>query len=273
MRILAFFAMVSFMASAVAGDSPDPAIDNDGFVVHRVESPHQSAPTLVRVLAPSKLQDGKRYRVVYVLPVEAGSGRRYGDGLTEIKRLGLHDKYSAIVVAPTFAELPWYADHPTDARIAQEAYLLETVLPLVERSYPAVAAAEGRLLLGFSKSGWGAWTLLLRHPDHFGKAAAWDAPMTMLKPGQYGSGPIFGTQENFDRYCVSKLLASEGAKLGPAPRLSLTGYGSFRREHEEIEKLLIEQKIPHHYLDGPQRKHTWDSGWIADAVGFLLGKM
>jgi enterochelin esterase-like enzyme len=76
----------------------------------------------------------------------------------------------------------------------------------VERTYPARAAAGGRLLLGFSKSGWGAWTLLLRHPERFAKAAAWDAPLMLDAPGKYGSGPIFGTPENFERYRLTRLV-------------------------------------------------------------------
>jgi hypothetical protein len=61
--------------------------------------------------------------------------------------------------------------------------------------------ACGLLLLGFSKSGWGAlFSLLLRHPDVFGKAAAWDAPLVMDSPGRHGNGDIFGTPENFEKY-------------------------------------------------------------------------
>ena len=91
-------------------------------------------------------------------------------------------------MAPTFSHLPWYADHPTDPDIRQESYLLEVVIPFIEANYPARADRRGRLLLGFSKSGWGAYSLLLRHPDVFGKAAAWDAPLMMSEPGKYGSG-------------------------------------------------------------------------------------
>ena len=57
------------------------------------------------------------------------------------------------IAAPSFSHLPWFADHPTNAKIAQESYLLQDILPRL----------SGRiLLLGFSKSGNGAVTLLLR---------------------------------------------------------------------------------------------------------------
>jgi len=42
------------------------------------------------------------------------------DMVKEVKKLGLHNKLQVIFVAPTFAHLPWYADHPTKAEIRQD---------------------------------------------------------------------------------------------------------------------------------------------------------
>jgi hypothetical protein len=67
-------------------------------------------------------------------------------------------------------------------------------------------------------------------------------------PGKYGSGEIFGIRDNFEKYRVTKLLEEQAGK-----RLAVLGYGNFRDEHK----------------DGPQRKHDWHSGWVAEAVEFL----
>ena len=244
--------------------------DDNGFLVHEVESEFQSGKTLIRVLLPDQLEKDRRYPVIYVLPVEAGTENRYGDGLLEVKKLDLHNKHGVIFVAPTFSHLPWYADHPTDKTIRQESYFVNVVVPFVEKTYPVQANADGRLLLGFSKSGWGAWSLLLRHPDLFGRAAAWDAPMMMERIGKYGNAPIFGDQGNFEAYRISSLLREKGKDLGDDKRLILTGYGNFRSEHEGVHALLDELKIPHEYRDGPQRKHDWHSGWVEEAVELLV---
>ena len=243
--------------------------DENGFLVHQIESPYEAGTTQVRVLLPDGFSPQARYKVIYVLPVESGSESRYGNGLLEVKRHELHKKHPTIFVAPTFSHTPWFADHPTDPTIRQETYFLKVVLPAVEKAYPAIAAPEGRLLLGFSKSGWGAWTLLLRHPDVFGRAAAWDSPMQMDKP-DFGSQAIFGTQENFERYQVSKLLREKAAALGASKRLILTGYGGFAKGHETTHAQLEELKIPHEYRDGPERKHEWSSGWVSEAVELLM---
>ena len=159
-----------------------------------------------------------------MLPVEAGNESRYGDGLLEVKKDDLQNRYEAVFVAPTFSHLPWYADHPTDPEIRQEAYLLKVVLPFVEKQYPVRHDAErAARCSGFSKSGWGAFSLLLRHPDVFGRAAAWDAPLMMDAPGKYGSGDIFGTKENFEEYQITKLLEQRAADLKSGKRLVLLG--------------------------------------------------
>ena len=243
--------------------------DDNGVIIHRITCPWQNAETQIRVLVPNQIRDNERLRVVYVLPVEGGTGTRWGDGLKEIQKLKLHEKYRLICVAPTFSALPWYADHPTDQTVAQETYLLKAVVPAVDEHYPTTGDNVSRLLLGFSKSGWGAVTLLLRHPDVFGKAAAWDAPLMMDVSGRFGSAPIFGTQENFEKYQVSTLLETHSSKLTGEPRLMHIGYDNFRSHHVRFEALLNELNVPHVHQDGPQRKHHWNSGWVADAVHWL----
>lgn len=246
--------------------------DASGILIHSVESPYQSGQTEIRILPPDEFDQTKTHTVVYVLPVEAKNENKYGNGLAEIKKRNLHNQHQIIFVAPTFSQLPWYADHPTDPEIRQEDYLLKAVIPFIDEHYPVAKNANGRLLLGFSKSGWGAWCLLLRHPNLFGKAIAWDAPLMMKKPGLYGNQPIFGTQEQFDKYRITHLLRSNANTLGQKPRLLLTGYGGFRNHHQRMHSLLNQLKIPHVYRDGPKRKHDWHSGWVEEAVELLVAQ-
>ncbi len=259
-------------AAVISAAEKSPA----GFLTHRVQSPRQTGDTTIRVLLPDRLNIEVRYPVIYVLPVEAKDGARFGDGLLEIKKLGLHNQFEAIFVAPSFSDLPWYADHPTDARIGQESYFVQTVVPFIEQTYPVLAKRKGRLLLGFSKSGWGAWSLLLRHPAIFGRAAAWDAPLMMQHIGKFGNRPIFGTEQTFAAYRMTDLLRLRAAALqadaesGLPARLILIDQGNFSEDHQQMRQLLLELKIPHVYHDGLRRRHDWHSGWVPIAVALLL---
>jgi hypothetical protein len=261
--LISFFCCTLF---AHADVETKPRIDADGVRIHKVVSPHQRGPTEIRVLLPDRLDKGKRYPVVYVLPVEANGGKQYGNGLAEIKKHDLHNQFSVICVEPTFANLPWYADHPTDAKLRQETYFLQVVIPFINANYPVTMI---RWLLGFSKSGWGAFALLLRHPNVFAKAVAWDAPLTMAQPNQFGMGPIFGTQKNFEKYQIATLLESRGKALGKEPRLMLLGYANFRAHHIEAHTRMTKLGIPHVYRDEKKTPHTWHSGWTAAGVQWL----
>ena len=243
-----------------------------GWLTHRVQSPYQEGQTKIHVLLPKEMKRAQRYRVLYLLPVESRDGVRWGNAMKEASRIDLANKHDVICVYPTFSHLPWYADHPTDGHIQQETHFLKVVVPFVEQEYAALAKRDGRLLCGFSKSGWGAWSMLLRHPGEFAAAAAFDAPLMESQAKRFGMGPIFGSDENFDAYRISTLLKERAAGLDEVPRLVLTGYDkSFRVQHQQMHKLLEELQISHIYRDGPQRRHHWESGWVAEAAELLLG--
>jgi len=240
----------------------------DGETRYTLRSRYQPGENLLRVLTPDQKQgDASRLRVLFVLPVEPGLSDQFGDGLATVKRLDLHNKHNLIVVAPTFSQLPWYANHPNNADLQQESYMAKAIVPAVDELFPG---AKHRMLLGFSKSGWGAVSLAIRYMELFDAAAAWDAPLMKLKPDNYGMGPIFGTQQNFNLYALPTELRDKARHLRRDKRLVLMGYDHFQEDMQRAHTLLDQLDIPHIYKDGPQRRHHWDSGWIPAAVDELV---
>ncbi|MEZ6047439.1 MAG: alpha/beta hydrolase-fold protein [Planctomycetaceae bacterium] len=235
-----------------------------------LKSEFQRTETEIMILLPAQLKPAQKYPVLFLLPVEAGTGKKWGSSLQAAIDAKLVDRFKVICVMPTFADLPWYADHPTDPRLKQESYFIKEVMPLVEQHYPVSNRSEDRYLVGFSKSGWGAWSLLLRHPDLFHKAMAWDAPLMLDHPGPYGTQPIFGTEENFRKYQLTEQLQEQAATLQQEVRLYHWGYDAFRKQHAEMNTILNDLEIKSVYRDGPQREHHWESGWLGDAVELLL---
>ena len=69
----------------------------EGILSHSVRSPRQRAATELRVLLPDEFDAAKRYQVLYVLPVEAARGRRYGDGLLEMMRRMNEEKHVTFI--------------------------------------------------------------------------------------------------------------------------------------------------------------------------------
>ncbi|MCX8038856.1 MAG: hypothetical protein N3D11_17770 [Candidatus Sumerlaeia bacterium] len=246
----------------------------DGILRIELRSSFQPGSVSLRILAPDSLAEAaptiaaEQRCFLFVLPVERGEENRYGDGLQTIAALGVHKRFDWIVVAPTFAQLPWYCDHPTSAHVRQESHMIEAVVPAMDRLYPSRRPV--RLLLGFSKSGWGAVSLMLRRPELFHAAAVWDAPLMVAAPNRYGMAPIFETQANFDRYYLPRRLQESADVLRGRKRLALFGYDNFRADMSEFHKRLVELHIPHDFADGPRQKHHWDGGWVARCIDSLV---
>lgn len=234
----------------------------NGIEQYEVRSGHQSAATRLRILRPAGARN--QADLLFVLPVEAGAGAHYGDGLAEVHRLGLHERLGVAAVAPDFAQLPWYANHPDDPARQDERYLTEDLLPLLDHLVPG---AGRRLLLGFSKSGWGALSLLLRHPRLFTAACVWDAPLMQERPDRFQMEGAFVSQRNFERYRIASLLADRAAEFrGEQPRIHLLGAANFAGQMREAHLLMTALGVAHSHREADLEEHTWHSGWMADVL-------
>ncbi len=229
---------------------------------YTISSQHQLYDNSLRIYAPPQ-HDAK---LLFLLPVNPDISYRWGDGFETALRLRLAEKHRMVLIAPSFTHWPWFADHPTNAKIRQETYFLKDVLPFVDRLYPGAK----RLLVGFSKSGNGALTLLLRHPQLFHAASAWDAPLMKTAPDQFGMNEIFGDTAGFAPYAVPRLLEQHAAVFRGAPRrIAILGYDAFAEHMKQAHESMQRLDIPHHYNNATWRAHRWDSGWLEEAVRLL----
>lgn len=244
----------------------------NGFWEVELVSEYESEPTKVSILLPDNLPaDGEKLPVLYILPVINKIGE-YGDGLVEAKKADLSNKYRLICVRPCFTSIPWYGDHATNPKLRHESYILKRLVPFIDSLYPTQANAEGRWLLGFSKSGWGAFTLLMRNPDIFGYAAAWDVPF-MLNGENNGKnwGPMglkvnFGTKEQMQQSLPTKLAEKHSAWLSEKMRL-VVGVGKYWESQSiSYHNFLNDLKIPHVYRPDLVFEHRWDTGWFIPLV-------
>ncbi|MDA0347668.1 MAG: alpha/beta hydrolase-fold protein [Verrucomicrobia bacterium] len=278
MRLLSAL-FLFFAASLVSASDESFQVTSEGFQEYRLVSPFQAGDTTLRVLLPDNFDSETIYRVLYVLPVHEDGLCNHGDGLVEVKKHNYHNTHQLICVAPAFTTKPWFADHDLNPHKRDESHLLKTVIPFVDEHYPTQPNADGRLLIGFSKSGWGAIALILRNPKLFGKAVGWDIGI------RADTGPIteeeraeriareWGTVKNFEANRLSNLVKKRGKDLGDKARLFYySTEGTRAIGGVEIHRLLVENNIPHRYVMEPNRKHAWDTGWIPEAVEFLVSE-
>jgi hypothetical protein len=229
-------------------------------------------PQMLRVLTPANPAPGVPHNFLYVLPVEAGLGTSYGDGLETLRALDAQDKYNLTIVEPSFAVEPWYANNPNDTNIQYETFMTKDLVPWVTQNL-ATTGKEQNWLIGFSKSGIGGQDLILKHPDLFTLAASWDFPADMATYALYGASSTgsYGTDTNFQ---LNYRLTSSFIQAHKAPFLSnnriwIGGYSLFQTDMSHYNTLLTSEGVAHS-AETPQRMaHRWDSGWVPIALAAL----
>lgn len=243
------------------------------YLQYTVTSSRQQFDTIIRVLEPDDLAGIAQPRTLFLLPATAELSHRSGDGLDEILKHDLHNRYGMVVVAPTYSDWPWMTDLPDRPMFQQVLYFLEDVVEFIDGRYPPAQ----RLLMGYSKGGSAAIQLLLRYPELFRAAAAFDSPVMKEQPDQWEMPYFWPNAEHFRDFALPNLLRTRGAELGERARIALLGYGNFGKDAPEWtfdhleagHRLMDELGIPHHYDNDTFRAHRWDSGWIPQAMSML----
>ena len=89
-------------------------------------------PEILRVLQPTHPAAGVAHNFLYVLPVEAGLGTSFGDGMQTMQALDVEDEYNLTIIEPSFAIEPWYANDPNDANLQYETFMTTELQPWVK---------------------------------------------------------------------------------------------------------------------------------------------
>jgi S-formylglutathione hydrolase FrmB len=250
----------------------DPQPPNPGIPCWIVASDYQNGPTKLEVLAPDKLEPGRKYPVVIMLPVNTGTWGNWGSSIVEAKKLNLHNAFQAILVAPAFDTEPWGGDHPTNPKVRQQSYVLDAVLPFVQKEFPADPAQTH--LIGFSKSGLGALSLFLRNPDKFAKVAVFD-PFGRVDSQQifntWGLTASYGPRDNFDKFDPFLLVPQKKDQLKQGRRVTLIAGGpGTRRGVDNLRDLLADNGCSFTYVLISDAGHDWRTGWLPVAFTSLL---
>jgi hypothetical protein len=250
-------------------------VDRDGVQLYVVtwDTPGLQ-PCAVRVLAPDRPSTNHQHSFLFDLPVEPNDQPTYGNGLDELRRLDVQNKYNATIVQPIFPIDPWYADHPFDMTINFESFLAK-YLPAWLDNTLSNSRAEKKRLIGFSKSGYGAIGLLFKHSSVFDAAAAFDFPADMAGYDDFGpsSAQNYGTDANFqNRYRLTDaFIDTWKAPFTTAERVWISEGSSYQPEVANFSALLASHGVFHTLSIQTNDAHTWFGGWLSDAVSGLFG--
>jgi hypothetical protein len=270
---------IGLAANIGLGDTPQftyQSTDANGVQLYDVTWGTMGAhPFAVRVLAPDNPSANYAHSFLYALPVDAGLAQStYGSGLDELQLLGLQNQYNATIIEPIFPIDSWYADSSVDATVDYETFTA-TLLPAWVDSNLATSGAEKNLLIGFSKSGYGALDLLFKHPAVFDAAAAWDFPADMASYNDFGtiSSNNYATDANFQNNyrLTGSFIDTWKAPFTAADRIWISGYNAFQTDVADFDALLTSHGVSHTLSAQTYASHTWSSDWLPNAVAGLYG--
>jgi hypothetical protein len=258
-----------------------PAVDANGIKYYPARSVYQDSQLqVIRVLEPTHPAPGIPRRILFVLPVDTGvdnARSTWGDGLEELRLLDVQNRFNMTLIAPSFTYEPWYGDNVSDPRFRMESFIIDDLVPFGDTFVQG--RVPQRCLIGFSKSGYGALSLILRHPDIFSGAAVWDAPAQLSDINAIGlstPGALqmnFGTQSNFSRYNIPFLISTRAEPFRHQNRLWISGDGpAWTDDMRKLNHELTEAGISHTWTQGRWRTHSWTSGWLNGAVNDLVAK-
>jgi hypothetical protein len=224
----------------------------------------------VRVLTPDHPSTSYSHTFLYALPVEGGIAQStFGSGLDELQKLGVQNQYDATIIEPIFPIDSWYADSSIDATMNYETFV-STILPAWVDSTFDPSGTDKNLLIGFSKSGYGALDLLLKHPSVFADAAAWDFPADMayntFGPTNYGTDTNFDTNYQLTGTFIDTLKAPFTAE----DRIWISEGSLYATQVADFDALLTSHGILHTTTQALDA-HSWSGGWLSDAVAGLYG--
>lgn len=248
-----------------------PTTDVNGVKSYPVTSIYQgSQQQIIRVLEPTAACLGKARRILYVLPVETGVtslSSTYSDGLEELRLLNVPNRFNITLIAPSFNYEPWYGDNPLDSTHRMESFIINDLVPFGDTFVPGASSSQ-RLLIGFSKSGNGVLDLILRHPDVFSAAAAWDSPAQQSSLSAFPGVPLnFGNQATYNLYYIPTLVTNNAQAFQTRNRLWISGdQAIYTADMTQLHQQLTAASIPHTWVAGGSRAHSWHSGWLDGAV-------
>ena len=226
----------------------------------QVFSPSMNKNIKTCVIVPDNYKKSKKkFPVVYLLHGYSGN---YGTWVKSFKEVSQQvDRYGFIAIGVDGNYSSWYFNSPIDPTFKYETYIIDELVPFIDKKYKTIASREGRAISGLSMGGHGALYLSLKHQDVFGAAGSMSGgvdirPFSEKWDIKNRLGAITDFPENWEKNTVVNLI-----ELNQNNNLKLIidcGVDDFFIDvNRELHQKMLALKIDHDYIERPG-KHNID---------------
>lgn len=220
-----------------------------------------------RVLVPngySSPNETSRYPVVYLLHGLTGNNTNWFDR-TKVARYATDHKF--IIVTPEGAN-GWYSDSVATPKDQYESYIVNELIPEIDKKFRTLADRDHRVIAGLSMGGYGSLKFGLKHPEMFSLVGSFSgaigaAAYTEKTSGAIGKNidGIFGpvesdTRKANDVFKIVRDLTPAKQKVLPFIYQSCGTEDFLIKNNRDFLALMNEKKITHEYREHPGA-HDW----------------
>lgn len=209
----------------------------------------------------------KRFPVLYLLHGFSGHNSNW----LERTRLALYATRFDVFIVMVEGDNGWYTDSATVPTDKYESYIVQELMPGIEKRFRVSSEREGRAIAGLSMGGYGAVKFGLKHPGKFAfvasmsgafDAASWsDSDLKNFEFIRQSVHRTFGPPDSATRAAndvvrLTREVSLAGIKALPFIYLDCGSEDFLFQTNRDFAALLVERKIPHEY-----RQLPGDHGW------------
>src|SRR5260221_2960786 len=248
------------------------------FQTEQISSKFMGRQMPYRIIVPlayaAPKESAKHYSVIYLLHGLAG----HYDNWTNLTKLTEYAApYKFIIVMPEGGD-GWYTDSSTTPGDKYESYIIQELVPEIDKKFRTIPDRDHRIIAGLSMGGYGAIKFGLRYPNLFSFvgsfSGALDGPLrgqnsAFLRPSIIS---VFGpegskTRKDNDVYGMLREMPDDWLKNIPFIYFDCGTEDSFFPINRDFATLLLEKKVPHEFRELPG-KHEWPY-WDSRVQEFL----
>lgn len=159
-----------------------------------------------------------------------------------------------LIYAIQYPALVWYNRRVRDEATAQIRSF--NVSPMV--------------LVGFSKSGLGAWNIARTIPDLICATIIFDSPVAREQVASWGTTPFYKDDASWQADLPLRTIGEFRAAMPDTHKLVLISGPCFHDEMRRLSDELANVGLGHLFLSRPQLKHHWNSGWIEEGLNEIV---
>jgi putative tributyrin esterase len=235
------------------------------------EMPYRVITPVVKMVATAE-----RYPVIYLLHGLTGHYNNWTD-LTKLSEYA--GAYKVIIVMPEGGD-GWYTDSVSNDKEKWESYIVQELLPEVDKKFKTQPTRDKRAIAGLSMGGFGSLKFGLKYPDKFVLAGSFSGAVSAGQitektvPGAIGKtidgifGPVDSeSRKSNDLFALVRSLTPEKMKEIPFIYFDCGTEDFLFQSNREFLNLMVEKKVPHEYRQLPG-VHDWKY-WDKQVQEFL----